>query len=134
MSFNVLKVANGLNLWAQTVNPCRKLPDCYFAKVYGRDVSVTDHKDRKIEQGKLPFIEVHHEGHFYGAGFVGFHSRRPRNSSSSRCISSCKEWFSPSIWLKLICSLHWTLKRIFKFTHLNLCQSRIVCLNHAVQQ
>ena len=80
---------------------------------------------------------------------MGFHSRRPRNSSSSRCICSCKECFSPSIWLKLICSLHWTWKRICKFTHLQspTCSLRgkfykqfefvsvtqIVCLNHAGQ-
>ena len=76
---------------------------------------------------------------------MGFHSRR----SSSRCICSCKECFSPSIWLKLICSLPWTWKRICKFTHLQspTCSLRgkfykqfefvsvnhIVCLNHAGQ-
>ena len=83
------------------LNQCCKLRDCYFAEANGRDVVDRDHKDRKVEREKLPVMEVQREARFNGAWFVGFHSRRPRNSSCSRCICSCKECFSPSIWQSL---------------------------------
>ena len=38
-------------------------------------------KDRKVEREKLPVMEVQREARFNGAWFMGFHSRRPRNSS-----------------------------------------------------
>ena len=69
------------------------------------DVPDRDHKDRKVEREKLPVMDVQREARFNGAWFVGFHSRRPRNSSCSRWVTLV-HWFKKapfsSKWLFLI--------------------------------
>ena len=62
-------------------------------EAYGRDVGVREHTDRKIEQEKLPVIEVQHESNLMEHGSWGFTQEGQETPQAADASAAVKNVF-----------------------------------------